>query len=92
MAAPTLASCELAPCPVADEILVERVRSGDQDAFGELNDTAVLLGVVESFKEADPAFVRASSDHLARARKSVVRVWRRAEPDLVEMAEKWNCS
>ena len=36
MAAPTLASPELAACPVADEILVERVRSGEQDAFGEL--------------------------------------------------------
>jgi len=36
MAAPTLASPELVACPVADEILVERVRSGEQDAFGEL--------------------------------------------------------
>lgn len=36
MAAPTLASAELEACPVADEILVERVRSGEQDAFDEL--------------------------------------------------------
>ena len=36
MAAPTLASPELVACPVADEILVERLRSGEQDAFGEL--------------------------------------------------------
>jgi RNA polymerase sigma-70 factor (ECF subfamily) len=37
MAAPTLASADLgATCPVADEILVERIRSGDQDAFSEL--------------------------------------------------------
>lgn len=37
MAAPTLASPDLgATCPVADEILVERIRSGEQDAFGEL--------------------------------------------------------
>jgi RNA polymerase sigma-70 factor (ECF subfamily) len=37
MAAPTLASADLGvTCPVADEILVERIRSGDQDAFGEL--------------------------------------------------------
>ena len=36
MAAPTLASPELVACPVADEILVERIRSGEQDAFGEL--------------------------------------------------------
>jgi RNA polymerase sigma-70 factor (ECF subfamily) len=37
MAAPTLASPDLgATCPVADEILVERVRAGEQDAFTEL--------------------------------------------------------
>jgi RNA polymerase sigma-70 factor (ECF subfamily) len=36
MAAPTLASPEYAACPVADEILVERIRSGERDAFGEL--------------------------------------------------------
>jgi RNA polymerase sigma-70 factor (ECF subfamily) len=37
MAAPTLVSPDLgATCPVADEILVERIRSGDQAAFGEL--------------------------------------------------------
>jgi len=36
MAAPTLASAELETCPVADEILVERIRSGEQDAFNEL--------------------------------------------------------
>jgi RNA polymerase sigma-70 factor (ECF subfamily) len=36
MAAPTLASPEFAACPVADEILVERIRSGEHEAFGEL--------------------------------------------------------
>ena len=36
MAAPTLASPELATCPVADEILVERIRAGDQGAFSEI--------------------------------------------------------
>ena len=36
MAAPTLASPEIAACPVPDEILVERIRSGDRDAFGEV--------------------------------------------------------
>lgn len=36
MAAPTLASPEFVACPVADEILVERLRSGDKDAFDEL--------------------------------------------------------
>ena len=36
MAAPTLASAELETCPVADEILVERIRSGEPGAFGEL--------------------------------------------------------
>lgn len=37
MGAATLARAELiATCPVADEVLVERVRSGDQSAFGEI--------------------------------------------------------
>ena len=36
MAAPTLASPEFVACPVADEILVERIRSGEHEAFGEL--------------------------------------------------------
>lgn len=37
MAAPTLAVLDAGiACPVADEVLVERVRSGDRDAFGEI--------------------------------------------------------
>jgi RNA polymerase sigma-70 factor (ECF subfamily) len=37
LGAATLARAELiATCPVADEVLVERVRSGDQSAFGEI--------------------------------------------------------
>ena len=37
MAAPSLATLSLSSsCPVADEVLVERVRSGDQGAFGEM--------------------------------------------------------
>jgi len=37
MAAPILANADLsATCPVADEILVERIRAGEKDAFSEL--------------------------------------------------------
>lgn len=37
MAAPSLTSPELnSACPVADEVLVERIRTGDQIAFGEI--------------------------------------------------------
>jgi RNA polymerase sigma-70 factor (ECF subfamily) len=36
MAAPTLASPEHGSCPVADEILVERIRAGHQDSFSQL--------------------------------------------------------
>jgi RNA polymerase sigma-70 factor (ECF subfamily) len=37
LAAPSLATLSLSSsCPVADEVLVERIRSGDQAAFGEI--------------------------------------------------------
>ena len=61
-----------------------------QDAFGELNDTAVLVGLLHQFLDADPAFVRATDADLARARKAAVKAWNNAEPDLMKMAGTWN--
>lgn len=63
-----------------------------QDAFGDLNDTAGLVRGLNDFLDADPAFVRQTNDHLEQARKSAVRAWRKAEPDLLDLVAKWTSS
>ncbi len=63
-----------------------------QDAFGVLNDTVLRKRLLDEFLDADPAFVRATGRDLDAARAAVVRAWTKAQPNLMELAERWNCS
>jgi CHAD domain-containing protein len=65
-----------------------------QDAFGELNDRAVLLRWLGEYPDADgtAAWRAEVFEELDRKRIAVVQVWRESESDVEAMLDTWTSS
>lgn len=65
-----------------------------QDAFGDLNDRAVLMRWIEQYPEQDDAAAWRAELHeeLDRKRIAVVQTWRESEPEVDAMARSWSSS
>lgn len=65
-----------------------------QDAFGELNDHAVLLRWLDRAPQDDEHVARRAEAHeaLDRRRIDVVQLWRRSEPEVEALLASWTSS